>query len=200
MGVKLSAASGGSIELIPQNTASNYTVTVPAATTTLVGADATQTLTNKSISASQLTGTIASARMPTGSIVQVVSATKTGAVASSSTSFVTTGLTASITPTSSANKILITISGGDFDTNGSGIQVAGTIYRGATNISIGTLGFTNAYGGSSRIIVPVSMQYLDSPATTLSTTYTLYFNVSSSTAYYNNQGGVGVITLMEIVG
>ena len=32
MGVKLAAASGGSIELVPTNTASNFTVTVPAVT------------------------------------------------------------------------------------------------------------------------------------------------------------------------
>jgi hypothetical protein len=32
MGVKLAAASGGSIELVPINTASNFTVTVPAVT------------------------------------------------------------------------------------------------------------------------------------------------------------------------
>ena len=49
MGVKLAAASGGSIELVPTNTASAFTVTVPASTTTMVGTDATQTLTNKTI-------------------------------------------------------------------------------------------------------------------------------------------------------
>jgi hypothetical protein len=47
MGVKLVASSNGSVELVPENTASNFTVTVPAATTTMVGTDATQTLTNK---------------------------------------------------------------------------------------------------------------------------------------------------------
>jgi len=47
MGVKLLASSNGSVELVPENTASNFTVTVPAATTTMVGTDATQTLTNK---------------------------------------------------------------------------------------------------------------------------------------------------------
>jgi hypothetical protein len=55
MGVKLAAASGGSIELVPTNTASNFTVTVPAATTTMVGTDATQTLTNKTIQGGAVT-------------------------------------------------------------------------------------------------------------------------------------------------
>ena len=36
MGVKLAAASGGSIELVPTNTASNFTVTVPDSTGTMV--------------------------------------------------------------------------------------------------------------------------------------------------------------------
>lgn len=35
MGVKLAAASGGSIELVPTNTASNFTLTVPAVTATM---------------------------------------------------------------------------------------------------------------------------------------------------------------------
>jgi hypothetical protein len=49
MGVKLQAASGGSVELVPTNTASSFTVTVPAATMTVVGTDTTQTLTNKTL-------------------------------------------------------------------------------------------------------------------------------------------------------
>jgi hypothetical protein len=36
MGVKLAAASGGSVELVPANTASNFTVTVPAVTATML--------------------------------------------------------------------------------------------------------------------------------------------------------------------
>lgn len=36
MGVKLAAASGGSVELVPTNTASNYTITLPASTSTVL--------------------------------------------------------------------------------------------------------------------------------------------------------------------
>jgi hypothetical protein len=36
MGVKLAAASGGSIELVPTNTASAFTLTVPAVTATVL--------------------------------------------------------------------------------------------------------------------------------------------------------------------
>jgi len=36
MGVKLVASSGGSVELVPTNTASNFTVTVPAVTASML--------------------------------------------------------------------------------------------------------------------------------------------------------------------
>lgn len=52
MGIKLAAASGGSVELVPTNTASTFTVTVPAVTgtsvvSTAVSASTTSTVTNK---------------------------------------------------------------------------------------------------------------------------------------------------------
>lgn len=50
MGLKIVAPSGGSIELVPAATASAYTVTLPAATTTLMGTDSAQTLTSKTLS------------------------------------------------------------------------------------------------------------------------------------------------------
>lgn len=49
MGVKLLATSGGSVELVPTNTASNFVATVPAVTGNVVLDSATQTLTNKTI-------------------------------------------------------------------------------------------------------------------------------------------------------
>jgi hypothetical protein len=56
--VKGNASGTGTVILEAPNTNSNRTITLPDVTTTLVGTDATQTLTNKSIAASQLTGAL----------------------------------------------------------------------------------------------------------------------------------------------
>jgi hypothetical protein len=155
------------------------------------------------VSASKLTGsrTIPKGTMPAGSVLQVVQGTTTANTLTSSTTFVTTGLAASITPSSSTSKILITCSGGEFDINSGGQQVYGTIYRNSTNLGGGTAtAFTDVFTATYRSIFPVCVQYLDSPATTSSTTYTLYFysGGGGNTVRYNGQGSMGVITLMEI--
>ena len=48
--------------------------------------------------------------MPTGSVLQVVQATTSTKASTTSTSYADTGLTASITPSSSSNKVLVIIS------------------------------------------------------------------------------------------
>ena len=55
--VKLNSSGGGSVTLTPPSTASNYTVTLPAATSTLIDTTSTQTLTNKTIASLVTTGT-----------------------------------------------------------------------------------------------------------------------------------------------
>ena len=54
MPVNLVSAGGGTTTLSPASSASNYTITLPSATTTMVGTDATQTLTNKTINGGAL--------------------------------------------------------------------------------------------------------------------------------------------------
>lgn len=66
MPIKLNTASGGGVILTGANTASDKTITVPAADTTMVGTDSTQTLSNKTFSGAQTFGT-ASLAEPSGS-------------------------------------------------------------------------------------------------------------------------------------
>lgn len=176
--------------------------------TTAVTVDASQNTTLAGTLATSSRG-ITKASMPSGSVLQVVSlAANQGNSASStsSTTFSTTGFSLSITPTSSTSKILVIANGAMTQTTTSGTGCLATIYRGSTNLASGaTNGF--AYyensSGSGFQWVTGTMQVLDSPATTSSTTYTIYFRAvnnggGAGTAYYSiNYAGNG-ITLMEI--
>lgn len=135
-----------------------------------------------------------------GQVIQVVQATTTGTVTTSGSTYTSSGLTASITPKFSTSKVLVTVTGGDFDNSTAGYVVIGTIYRNSTNLGGGSnLSLTTCYSQLTRSIFPVILQYLDSPATTSSTTYTMYFySGGSNVVKYNTQNGMGVITLMEI--
>jgi hypothetical protein len=159
-----------------------------------------------SVSASTLTGTQTLPRgtLPTGSVLQVVTAYLDNvATTTTSTSFVTTSFSASITPSSSSSKVLVIVTGGSIycqtvANNG----YFGTIYRNnATNLGNGSYGlerFTTA--GGTYSLAPHSMSVLDSPATTSSTTYTPYFrsNGGSQADFSNTDRGTVTMTLMEI--
>jgi hypothetical protein len=145
---------------------------------------------------------VQSAAMPTGSVLQTVNATTTSNASTSSTSYVTTGFSASITPKFSTSKILVLVSGTMYS-NGNGLQSYITVYRGGTNI--GGNGVSICYAGSTTSQSNASVNLLDSPATTSSTTYTVYLAASSgSTVYFNVANSLGAstasMTLIEIAG
>jgi len=145
-------------------------------------------------------GTIAKTALPSGSILQVVSNTYSTSTTTTSTSYQISGLTVSITPTSATSKILIT-GNVPYDVyGGSGNQASLTMYRGATNLM--TNGFAIIASGSSNEIQAGSMavNFLDSPATTSSTTYTIYFRANSGggTARIFVDNYTGSLTVMEI--
>jgi len=133
--------------------------------------------------------------------VQVVSFSTVATTASTSTTWVPSAITASITPTNSANKILVLVS---TTINGPTSSIAAvTVFRGATN-----LGATGVYGGSMSYAYygggsgsnGASFSCLDSPATTSSTIYTVNVSNQNTAGSVGVGGGYSTITLMEISG
>ena len=116
-----------------------------------------------------------------GSVIQVVNATLSSDVSTSSSTPVTTGLSASITPKFSTSKVLILVGGGTIYNNGTtGQQVSLTIFKNGSNL-VASNAMSLAYSSLSALQVPISLTYYDSPATTSSTTYAVYF-ASTNTA------------------
>lgn len=136
---------------------------------------------------------------PAGTVLQVVNATNTTSVSTTSTTYASTGTTATITPTSSSSKILILFSQQVFcPTQATTTRL--NLYRNAGSIRTYEYPF---YAGTSTMMAYTTGQYLDSPATTSATSYTIYFNSVNSVnviANYTDANGspVSSITLMEI--
>lgn len=141
---------------------------------------------------------LADANMAPGSVIQVVSATFTTPFTTTSTSYVDTGISLSITPSSASSKILVF----------SKVPVRHLGYgygsirwlRGATTVSEPNTAFETGItttGADLRIIN--SYMFLDSPATTSSITYKAQAVCLTADAFYiipnNNQA---TVILMEI--
>ena len=109
-----------------------------------------------------------------GKVLQVKSQHTTATLATSSTSFTHhSGIDLSITPTSSSSKILIHFSSNG-DNEAAGRQPEIGLWReigGANNTVIGGNSMSMFYGVGSRIVVPISYVYVDSPATTSAVRY-----------------------------
>ena len=156
----------------------------------------------------------------TGNILQVVQATHGNQASTTGTSFVDTGLSGSITPSSNSSKILVIVSQ-RFYIKRSTDQARGgfQLLRGSTVILTGPNqasgsepageGFSSANGpGAIQVAGVYSCSFLDSPSTTSATTYKTQFANNQSSAspqiYVNatdsNSGedGTSTITLMEV--
>ena len=154
-------------------------------------------------------GTLPGARLPAGSVLQVVqNTTATLASTTSSASFVDTTLTASITPTSATSQILVLIMQNIQVTNQNASYATGMwqLLRGASAIYTpystdnGNV-FAYDYGGSGiNVYRPTPITWLDSPNTTSSTTYKTQVKLGSNggASIAANAGAVGSITLLEI--
>ena len=125
-----------------------------------------------------------------GKILQVSQSTFTAATSTSSTSLVDTGLSVSITPSSTSNKILIMYAL-YMSVNENEYSGSTSIVRGSTEIFIGDAISSSRrasafmWPNSGRDPHFVGHQFLDSPSTTSSTTYKIQYrsNYTSQTVY-----------------
>lgn len=147
--------------------------------------------------------TLAFGTATNGPIIQVVQATYGTMVSSSSTTFADTGLTASITPKSTSNKILVSVhQNGCWKSSGNaGSAVGVRLYRDSTGIV--DFAVDSGYTGTALEVLLGSeaVIYLDSPNTTSSVTYKTQFKnrVAAAAVQVQTNNVMSTITLMEIV-
>ena len=151
-----------------------------------------------------------------GKVLQVVSSHKSDTATTTSSTFVTTGLEVSITPSATSSKIFISASPCISGVTANGFGVC--LLRDTTQINLGDADSNlTRYGvvGREHVLHNVdvmAMTYLDSPSSTSSITYKVAFrNGSGSDSVYLNRPYVRVdnssygtasstITVMEIAG
>lgn len=152
--------------------------------------------------------TLAYSDYTSGSVLQVASTFKADAFSTTSTSFVdVTGLSVDITPVSTSSKVFVLayVTTAGSTTNDYYLN----LNRGSTAIAQTTSGSTiSTWHGlttSTGMNMAATITFLDSPATTSSTTYKIQARAGSDTMYVNRRGGDTIgstssITVMEIAG
>lgn len=137
-----------------------------------------------------------------GKVLQVVQATTTTGLNTSATTYQNTSLSASITPSATSSKVLV-IAMQVATIQASDRRSIHTLFRGdasGTDLSSGTTDglatASNQSGGSSNY--PFSMQYLDSPSTTSSQTYTAAMKTDGGGQCGVRANTMQVMILMEI--
>ena len=155
-------------------------------------------------------GKVAFPNTSTGKILQVVQTFKTDKTSQTGTGssnfFDISGMSVAITPSSSSNKILITwVCSVGCSLNGRNNFIR--LLRGSTVIGNSTAGSSENGQAEDRtstdVCRPYNMMFLDSPATTSSTTYKMQWACENgvyhlNTDHHEGQGAVSHITAMEI--
>lgn len=162
---------------------------------TIVGADVSSSLDLTGKTVTLPSGAVTSANLPAGSVLQVVSTTKTDTWSASLPNWADiTGMSVSITPSSSSSKILIVVNLSFMVTDGAAHGYR--LVRNSTPISIGdAAGSRPLFSGAVQdgYINPSFIQssattHLDSPSTTSAITYKLQaFATYSASMFYVNR-------------
>ena len=136
-------------------------------------------------------------KMPAGSVIQTVSETYNTRAATASTVFVSTGFYVEISPKFESSKILVSVltSGNNNNTVGHDLfasifQITDDGYGGNQNLNLGhaSYGFTGlrtnaaASGTNNRLEAGICMGYIDSPNTTNTVKYEVWFRSESTSS------------------
>ena len=134
----------------------------------------------------------------TGRLIQMVQATDTSALSSSSTSYVDTGLTANITCSSTSNKVLVLVSMGTFGSDAAGSAGAAIqLLRDSTHL-VSSSGLGSHPTITYLYTAGPSFSYLDSPSSTSSLTYKNQFKSNGGENFVTGHASTGTITLLEV--
>ena len=146
----------------------------------------------------QLSG-MTSASVPSGSVLQVLTAEYATSMALSTITYTDSGLTLSITPSSTSSKILAFWNmQANCDTAGSGFGTK--LVRGSTAVWTSTNSY-DVLAPTSGLRIAKDYRYLDSPSTTSAITYKVQVSSHASRAIYVNGDNTQTqLTLMEIKG
>ena len=199
--IKLVHSGGNSVSLTTpdSNPAANRTFKLPGAD----GSSGQAMVTDGS-------GALSFASVAGGKVLQAVTATSTSATFAYNTTFIDSGLSASITPSATSSKILVFVTQ-HFIVRRSSSSFGGsiTLYRGSTKL-------TNDINGSDPYKIHMNITgatyveqqndfnttYLDSPNTTSATTYKTMIGAAygnnSALMGVSNDGTASYITLLEI--
>jgi len=128
-----------------------------------------------------------------GTVLQVLGDSLATQLTTASTTFITTGVSVDITPSSSSNKIAVFFGLPTYAAVGS--HFVGTIYRDSTNLGNSNWGMGF---GSNSIAVNVNGAFFDSPNTTSQVTYAIYCRSYSGTGYAMINNAMASLTVMEI--
>ena len=173
-------------------------------TTTITGSGGVSQVQDGSIGTADFAANaITAAKLPSGSVLQVVSTTngrtQTGSyfLTTTADTWPSSTFALSITPISTTSKIYVQITVGAYMTVG---PAALSIFRGSTNLGGATFGFCQMHGTTGTWRTE-HLQYLDSPNTTSQVQYRLHGRIDSGTLYLSGDGDMkNTFTLMEIAG
>lgn len=172
--------------IAPTSIAANRTITLP---------DNTGTVLTTGSNIAGVTGA--------GKVLQVIQSTYSTFSQNSSATLADFGLSASITPSSSSSRVLVLVNICGIYTGVANCYARFLIVRGSTSLI--NFGTASGYGTAGGVGGSDAAAYVDSPATTSSTTYKIQWTrEGSGTVNANNTvaaaptAGTSTITLMEI--